>query len=150
EQLVTYETDIAQGGLVIGHSVNLSGGFFGSGDRLSGQLLIGFVTPAVAPQVKQAFETYVSAWTMSSRDRNTVIGILFVLEGKGKGATDGHRTGQMAGRSGDGVDQRPEHFVGALDHPRASVGGMFADLHLDQLFGQLDDFRHRLGAGGDR
>jgi len=61
EQLVTYETDIAQGGLVIGHSVNLSGGFFGSGDRLSGQLLIGFVTLAVAPQVKQAFETYVSA-----------------------------------------------------------------------------------------
>src|SRR5690606_39818690 len=56
EQLVTYETDIAQGGLVIGHSVNLSGGFFGSGDRFSGQLLIGFVTPAVAPQVKQAVD----------------------------------------------------------------------------------------------
>ena len=27
EQLVTYETDIAQGGLVVGHSVNLSGEF---------------------------------------------------------------------------------------------------------------------------
>src|SRR5690606_22367854 len=28
KQFVTYEADIAQGGLVIGHSVNLSGGFF--------------------------------------------------------------------------------------------------------------------------
>ncbi len=60
EQLVTYEADIAQGGLVIGHSVNLSGEFL---LQLTGKSGHSNSIPTVgryARWVKQAFETYVS------------------------------------------------------------------------------------------
>src|SRR3989344_9124420 len=52
------------------------------------------------------------------------------------------REGKREARSGLSVDQRTEHFVGALDHAGAELGSVLADFQLDKLFGEFGD---RLG-----
>lgn len=53
-------------------------------------------------------------------------------------------------KSGFGVDQRAEDFVGRLQEPGTRVGLMLADFHFYELLGQLDGIGHRLGGFSSR
>lgn len=66
--------------------------------------------------------------------------------GQGSGCPEsGEAAGQKGRRrSGFGVDQCTEHFVGSLQEAHASVGLMLTHFHLNQLLGQLDRVGHCL------
>ena len=66
--------------------------------------------------------------------------------GQGSGCPEsGEAAGQKGRRrSGFGIDQCTEHFVGSLQEAHASVGLMLTHFHLNQLLGQLDRVGHCL------